>query len=157
MFFFTTRQEFKNRGNKRGLGKMKRENSPGEKRVVPEGLKAWFMVHFYVDLIVAVPLFFFPEVTLNYLGWQSPDPFTTRLFAAALFGIGISSLLVKKASIEVYEKMLNLKIIWSTFAGLGLFLSILQVEGSKPFGVWAALVVFVFFNLLWIFWKSKLE
>ncbi len=136
---------------------MKGEKSPGGMRGIPVGLETWFMVHFYVDLIVAVPIFVFPEIILKYLGWESVDPFTTRLFAAALFGIGISSLLVRKAGLEVYENMLNLKIIWSTFAVLGLFISILQVEGPGPFGAWAALIVFVFFNLLWVFWKTRLK
>lgn len=136
---------------------MKRVKNQGEKGIAPAALKAWFMIHFYVDLLVAVPLFLFPEGILNNLGWESADPFTARLFAAALLGIGISSLLVKKARIEVYENMLNLKIIWSTFAILGIFLSILQVDGRGPFLAWMALIVFVLFNLLWIYWRVRLE
>ncbi len=136
---------------------MIRKNNRGGKKEIPSALKTWFLVHFYVDLIVAVPLFFFPEAILIFLGWENPDLITARLFAAALFGIGISSLLVKKAGFEVYVNMLNLKIIWSTFAILGIFLSILQLEGTRPFGAFFALFVFVFFNFLWIYWKVRLE
>lgn len=142
--------EPKKRGVKWKVGKIKKSE---KKQVVPPGLRGWFMVHFYVDLMVGVPLFLFPERILNFWGWGQVDLITTRLFAAALLGIGMGSLLVKKSGVEVYESLLNLKIIWSTAAILGIMISILQGQRNGILLSGMALIVFIFFNFLWIYWR----
>ncbi|MCD4719061.1 MAG: hypothetical protein K8S13_04275 [Desulfobacula sp.] len=48
-------------------------------QTVPIALKRWFTIHFAVDVLFAIPLFFFPVVFLTLLGWQSIDPFATRI------------------------------------------------------------------------------
>ncbi|MDG1950308.1 MAG: hypothetical protein P8J32_05855 [bacterium] len=79
-------------------------------------LRWWFKVHFLVDYLFAIPLFFAPVWALGLLGVDVSDPLFVRLFAAALFGIGGVSMLVQKESLEVYRAMLKLKIIWSSAA-----------------------------------------
>ena len=49
--------------------------------------------------------------------------------------------------------MLNLKLVWSAAAVLGIALSLSQVSSSLA---WIALVIFAFFNLLWLYWRLRL-
>jgi len=68
--------------------------------MVPKSLRVWFVIHFVADLLFALPLFFAPVFTLKLFGWETVDPATSRLVAAALFGIGIESLLGRNASAD---------------------------------------------------------
>ena len=78
---------------------------------LPKTLRWWFVVHFVADVLFAVPLFLAPRAFLGALGWTAVDPVATRLVAAALFGIGIQSLLGRDESPATFRAMLNLKII----------------------------------------------
>jgi len=123
---------------------------------LPKALRNWFLVHFIIDIIFAIPLMFIPVLFLGSLGWQVVDPIAARLVAAALFGIGLESLLCYRAPVETYKGMLNLKIIWSTGAIAGLIISMLQEVQGRLFVLSLLLVVFIFFNGLWIFWRIRL-
>lgn len=124
---------------------------------VPQALRKWFFIHFVVDFIFAIPLMFTPVFFLSSLGWQVVDPVASRLVAAALFGIGLKSLLSYKATVETYKAMLNLKIIWSLAAITGLILSLLQGNQGRPLALWMLLLVFIFFHALWLYWKIKIS
>ncbi len=124
---------------------------------VPQALRKWFLIHFVVDFIFAIPLLITPVFFLSSLGWQIVDPVASRLVAAALFGIGFESLLSYKAPVETYNGMLNLKIIWSLAAITGLILSLLQGSQGRPIALWLLLLVFIFFNALWLYWKIKIS
>ena len=87
---------------------------------IPASLRTWFLIHFAVDWLFALPMMFAPVATLELLGWDSVDPASTRLVAAALLAIGGESLRMRKAGLEVYRVMLDLKLIWSAGAMLGL-------------------------------------
>ena len=113
---------------------------------VPVSLRAWFVVHFAVDLLVAVPLFVAPRPVLGMLGWTEVDPAMTRVVAAALFAIGIRSLLGRNEPRSTFLTMLNLKLIWSGFASAGILVSALQ--GAPPIA-WGFLAVFVAFSAVW--------
>ena len=89
---------------------------------VPRSLRRWFVIHFSADIIFAIPLLLIPEVVLPIFGWTVVDPITSRLTGAALLGIGVESLLGRNASREVFEAMLNLKILWASGAVLGIAL-----------------------------------
>ncbi|MFZ5468013.1 MAG: hypothetical protein ACOZIN_01135 [Myxococcota bacterium] len=115
-------------------------------RAVPTSLRQWFVVHFAVDLLVAVPLFVAPRWLLTLLGWVEVDPASARVVAAALFGIGLQSLLGRKESHAVFQAMLTLKIIWSISAVLGIGLSLAQ---GAPAFAWVFLGVFAAFSALW--------
>lgn len=71
-------------------------------KLVPGSLRVWFVIHFAVDMLFAIPLLFFPEFLLPLLGWKVVDPITSRLVGAALLGIGGESLLGRNASKEVF-------------------------------------------------------
>ena len=114
---------------------------------VPRSLRTWFVVHFWADLAFALPLFLAPERFLTLLGWRCVDPLATRLVAAALFGIGIQSLLGRDEGVETFRAMLRLKVIWSATATAGLIWS--QLQGGPPLG-WGLVAIFAAFNLLWL-------
>lgn len=123
----------------------------------PRSLRGWFILHFVFDVLLALPLMVAPVATLRFFGWQTVDPIATRVVAAALFGIGIESYLGRNAGFEAYRGMLNLKIIWSLAAVIGLLVSLLQGAQGAPFMAWFALVAFLAFNLLWVYWRWMLS
>ncbi len=120
----------------------------------PGALRRWFVFHFVADMLFAVPLMIAPHWFLGLFGWEVIDPFTARLVAAALFGIGIESLLGRNASAESFRTMLRLKIIWSSAAVVGILVTMLQ--GAPPLG-WIIFAIFAGFNLLWIYWFIRLR
>ena len=124
---------------------------------VPRSLRTWFVVHFAVDMIVGIPLFLAPVTVLGHLGWDRVDPVFTRLFAAALLGIGLESLLGRNAGPEAYKGMLNLKIVWSLSAALGIGLSMAGAAIYRHPLAWSGLAVFLFFHALWVYWRIALH
>jgi len=121
---------------------------------VPNSLRTWFVIHFAVDMLVGIPLLFFPELVMPLLGWNTIDPISTRVVGAALMGIGIESYLGRNAGIEVFRAMLNLKVIWSSSSILGIGLGISK---GGPQAGWLFLIVFVIFWFIWIYYWRKLR
>lgn len=123
-------------------------------KLVPSSLRVWFVIHFAIDMLFAIPLLFFPEFLLPLLGWKAVDPITSRLVGAALLGIGGESLLGRNASKEVFLAMLNLKILWAVGAVLGIALGI--AAGGPPLA-WALLVIFLTFLVIWVYYRFSLR
>ena len=121
----------------------------------PRGLSWWFIIHFIVDISIAIPLFLFPERSLEFIGWQEVDAIMARVVAAALFGIGIESLLGRNSPLEGFRNMLNLKIIWSLAAILGIGWSMLEGAQGRPIVGWIILLTFVAFHIVWIYWRIR--
>ena len=121
--------------------------------MVPNSLRRWFVVHFFADLAFAIPLFLAPEFTLGLLGWECVDPVATRLVAAALFGIGIESLIGRNADRESFLTMLNLKVIWSATASLGILWSVLD---GGPVMAWGLFAIFLGFHTVWLRYRIVL-
>ena len=119
-------------------------------------LRRWFVVHFLADVLVAIPLFLNPRLVLGLLGIGDVSVVLARMVAAALMGIGVESWLGRKANRESYLGMLRLKIIWSGVAIVGLGLGVASGEMSGWGGV-GLVGIFLFFNLLWIYWFLKLS
>jgi len=120
---------------------------------VPRALRAWFILHFWVDMIFALPLFIAPRTFLGLLGWTAVDPVSARIVAAALFGIGIQSLLGKDEPRSTFRAMLTLKVIWSTSATAGLVISALE---GGPVMAWALAAFWAIFSGAWWFWRIRL-
>lgn len=121
--------------------------------MVPPSLRIWFVIHFVADMLFAVPLLLVPEFLLGFFGWSCVDLISARLVGAALVGIGVQSLLGRNESVETFRSFLNLKIIWSATATLGILASMLQ--GAPPFG-WAFFGIFLGFNLVWTHYRIRL-
>jgi hypothetical protein len=129
------------------------KNTQESDGAIPKGLAGWFVVHFVVDMLFAVPLIVAPRALLGALGWTEVDPVAARLVGAALMGIGVQSWLGRREGPEAFAAMLNLKIIWSLSACLGLSWSLTQ---GAPAATWLVLGIFAPFSLLWIHYRRKL-
>lgn len=116
-------------------------------KYVPEQLQHWFTIHFLVDYLFAIPLFFLPMWTLDLLGMVATDPLFVRLFAAALFAIGGVSRLVQRESLDVYRAMLKLKIIWSSVAIAAFVFALFSSPPSL--GLFLGFGLFVGFFFVW--------
>jgi len=122
----------------------------------PTALSYWFIVHFLIDMIVAIPLFFFPERALEMAGWETIDPLLARIVAAAFFGIGIESLIGRKATLEGFRDMLNLKIIWSFTATIGIGWAMIEGSQGRPVIGWMGLATFIVFHFVWLYWRVRI-
>lgn len=128
-----------------------------EDTAVPPALRTWFVIHFAIDLIVAIPLFFAPREVLGLLGWIEIDPFAARLAAAALLGIGLESFFGRNARSEAFRGMLQLKMIWSGFATIGLVWSTLEGNLKYPIIGWLLAATFAAFHVLWWYWLFRIK
>lgn len=118
----------------------------------PRGLKRSFVLHFIIDMLFGIPMMVAPVWTMSLFGWETVDPIMTRVVAAALFGIGIESWLVRDQPLAAFMGMLNLKILWSTAVVVGGTVSLLQGAQGAPLMGWGLIGVFVVFNVLWVYW-----
>lgn len=123
--------------------------------MVSKGLRTWFVIHFVIDILFAIPLLVAPIAFLTFLGWAVVDPYAARLVGAALAGIGIESYLGRNAGVESFQGMLNLKIIWSATAIIGILLT--MASGYRPWGAWLLLAAFIPFNIIWIYYRLQLQ
>jgi hypothetical protein len=123
--------------------------------MVPRSLRFWFVIHFVVDFVFAVPLLVAPVWLLTLFGFEQPDPFTARLVGAALLGIGGESLLGWEGSIEAFRAMLNLKIIWSLAAIAGIILTLIFNGG--PLVAYGILLLFACFSGVWLYYRFLLR
>lgn len=121
----------------------------------PVALQRWFFIHFILDVLFALPLLITPRFFLLLLGWESVDPVAARLVAAALFGIGIESLLARRVPLTSFPALLDLKLIWSSAALVGLFVSIIEGVHGVPWALWAFVAIFAAFNILWGWWRRR--
>jgi hypothetical protein len=130
-----------------------RETQGTPSDTVPRALRGWFILHFWADILFAVPLFIAPRWFLGNLGWTEVDPISSRIVAAALFGIGIQSWLGRNESRATFRAMLTLKVIWSSSATAGIVLSALQ---GGPAAAWGFAAIFAGFCAVWSTWRIKL-
>ena len=127
-----------------------------EKQRFP-GLRIWFIIHFFADVLIAVPLMAVPVRFLTLLGWETVDPVAARLVAAALFAIGIESWLARNGTDASFKPLLSLKILWSGAAILGFILDLIQNIHHRPPALWLFLAVFLGFNAVWVYWRVRLH
>ena len=122
--------------------------------MVPDWIRRWFVIHFAVDWLVGLPLFIAPEALLRLFGWHPIDPLSTRLFAAALLGIGGQSFIGRNARLAEFRGMLNLKLIWAAAAVVAFLISVLT---RGPALAWLGLATFIAFFGLWLYWALRLR
>lgn len=120
---------------------------------VPASLRIWFIVHFAVDILFAIPLILVPHETLGLFAFGTVNPFTARLVGAALAGIGGASFVVRNGGLESFNTLLSLKILWSGSAMIAIIISI--YEGG-PISQWLFFGIFVCFSVVWIYYKVRL-
>jgi hypothetical protein len=121
---------------------------------VPITLRRWFVAHFVVDFFFGIPLLIAPGLVLRPLGWTAVDGTSSRLVGAALLGIGASSWFCRNAGLEVLKAMLDLKLVWSFSAIVGLVISVGQ---GAPAPVWAFLSLFIAFFGVWTHYRIRFK
>ncbi|MEE8340621.1 MAG: hypothetical protein V3R52_00840 [Candidatus Neomarinimicrobiota bacterium] len=121
---------------------------------IPKSLQRWFIVHFVVDIIFAIPLIFFPLWILGLFGLPASESVMARLVGAALIGIGGASFFSYKRTKESYDILLTLKLLWSSSAVLAL---VLAVVSGAPNIIWLIILIFVIFFFLWLYYKNRLK
>jgi len=121
---------------------------------VPNSLRKWMVIHFYVDYAFAIPFFFFPIQLAEILSYAPMDPLSARIAAAALFGIGYSSLIAAKFDLEKMRYKLRWAVVWAGTATVGLFWSATQVNHNWG---WVFAFIFLGFFILWSFYAIKLK
>ena len=121
---------------------------------VPNGLRTWFVIHFVADMLIGIPLLFFPHWLLPLFEWNTYDPIMSRLVGAALMGIGIESLLGRNADAATFRAMLNLKVIWASSALFAIGAGI--AEGVAP-AAWLFFGIFAVFWAVWVYYRLKLK
>ena len=121
---------------------------------VPTMLRKWLVFHFYFDYAVAIPIFFGAEQIVVYFPEYPLDTVALRIVAAALFGIGFSSLQASSLDYDNMVKKLRWAVIWSGTAWIGVLISL--VNGGHPLN-WPVFFTFVLFNFLWTYYAVKLN
>jgi hypothetical protein len=121
---------------------------------VPVSLRRWFVAHCVVDLAIGVPLLLAPGLFLGSLGWRCVDPVTARLAGAALLAIGGQSLIARQDGPEIFKLLLNLKLIWSYAAIVGLVVAVGQ--GAPP-AAWALLSALIAFAGVWTHYRIRFK
>lgn len=122
--------------------------------MIPKALRVWFTVHFFVDLVFALPLIFAPGFVFHAFGLTMGDSLAPRLVGAAFLAIGTTSLVMKNAGLESYRALLNLKIIWSSSALIGILLAL---KSGSPAIAWLPFGIFVIFWVVWIYYRRNLS
>lgn len=120
------------------------------KDIISPGLKVWFKIHFFIDILFAIPLMIAPVLTLQLFGFTQITPLLARLVAAVLVSIGVTSLFTKTK--EQFEIILTLKIIWSVMAIIGLLWSLAE---EAPASMWVIVMVFILFSGVWMHYRWK--
>ena len=121
---------------------------------IPASLRRWFVAHFIVDWLFALPLLVAPVATLRLLGWTVIDPVATRLVGAALLAIGGQSYLVRNQDLPVFRALLDLKLIWSAAAIFGLLIA---VGSGAPPACWGILSIFIVFFGVWAHHRLRIK
>ena len=117
-------------------------------------LRKWLVFHFYFDYAVAIPIFFGAEQIVVYFPEYPLDTVALRIVAAALFGIGFSSLQASSLDYDNMVKKLRWAVIWSGTAWIGVLISL--VNDGHPLN-WPVFFTFVLFNFLWTYYAVKLN
>jgi hypothetical protein len=121
---------------------------------VPASLRRWFLAHSAIDALVGLPLLFAPAAVLTPLGWGHVDQASTRLVGAALVAIGAQSYFGRNAGAEVYQAMLNLNLVWSFAAVIGLGAAI--AHGAPP-PAFALLSAFIALAGVWSHYRIRFK
>jgi hypothetical protein len=122
---------------------------------ITDQLRIMFVIHFLIDVSMALPLFIAPVWFLEALGWNFVDPYTTRLTAAALFGIGIESYFARNSTMKEFDGLLNLKVIWSLTAVIGIAWSLIEKAQGNPLFAYLVLILFGVFHVIWVYYKLQ--
>lgn len=128
--------------------------NPNHQPIVPRSLRRWFIIHFVVDVLVALPLIVAPHWFLASLGFEVGSTVPARLLGAALFAIGAFSFLMRNTGVEAYRLFLSFKILWSATA---IFTLLVALIAGAPAVTWLTVLIFVIFLAVWVSHQRKMN
>jgi hypothetical protein len=120
------------------------------------GLKTTFLVHAIVTLAFGVVLYLIPDTWAAFINWIPFDPVVTRIYAAALLAIGVSSWLGYRAARwdEVRIVVQTEMVLTVLSALIGLYLALFA---SAPLFIWVPIGIFVVFAMAWIYFYRQVQ
>ena len=125
---------------------------------MPKSLKYWFLAHFLIDIIFAAPLLIAPIWFLQTLNFEASaggvESLLARLVGAALLGIGGASFTMRNSNVSAYTSMLQLKLLWSGSAIIGISLFLLETWSTIGAGL---LCIFLVFFAVWANFLSRIK
>jgi hypothetical protein len=120
-----------------------------------QSLRYTFLVHAVVALLFGLPLLVAPGRFLDLFGWLPIDPIMSRMYGAALLGLGWGSYRGWRAAARSdVEILVQVEAVFTVLAVLGIVRHLLG--GSWPWYVWMIFIVFLLFAIAWIYhWVRK--
>ena len=118
-------------------------------------LKITLIVHIIFAVLFGLPLLAMPGRFLGWLGWAPVDPLISRMFGAALLGLGwLDYRTLRSSSRQAAQGVIEAGIVFCGLAAVGM---LRNMGGSNwPWYVWAVLAIYVLLAGLWIVnWLKK--
>lgn len=118
-------------------------------------LKVTLVVHIVLAVGFGLPLLVMPGRLLGWLGWAPVDPLISRMFGAALLGLGWLDLrTLRSNSRQAAQGVIEAGIIFCGLAAVGM---LRNMGGSNwPWFVWAVLGGYALLAGLWVLnWLKK--
>lgn len=119
-----------------------------------KALRATFLVHAVVALVLGVPLLILPGQFLNLFIWRPIDPLISRLLGAALLALAWGSFRGWQATERAQVKtLLEIEAVFTVLGSIGLLRHLLIA--SYPLIVWVVFLLLVVFSIAWIYFLIK--
>jgi len=119
-----------------------------------KALRATFLVHAVVALVLGVPLLIVPGQFLNLFIWRPIDPLISRLLGAALLALAWGSFRGWQATERAQVKtLLEIEAVFTVLGSIGLLRHLLIA--SYPLIVWVVFLLLVVFSIAWIYFLIK--
>mgnify|MGYP001028052947 FL=1 len=111
-------------------------------------LKVTLLVHIVLAVGLGLPLLAAPGRFLGWFGWAPVDPLISRMFGAALLGLGwLDFRTLRSSSRQAAQGVIEAGIIFCGLAALGM---LRNMGGSSwPWFVWTVLAVYAALAGLW--------
>ena len=118
-------------------------------------LKVTLVVHIVLAVGLGLPLLGLPGRFLGWLGWAPVDPLISRMFGAALLGLGWLDLrTLRSNSRQAAQGVIEAGILFCGLAAAGMARNMLGA--AWPWYTWAVLGIYVLLAGLWIVnWLKK--
>jgi len=119
-----------------------------------KALRATFLVHAVVALVLGVPLLIVPGQFLDLFIWRPIDPLISRLLGAALLALAWGSFRGWQATERAQVKtLLEIEAVFTVLGSIGLLRHLLIA--SYPLIVWVVFLLLVVFSIAWIYFLIK--
>jgi hypothetical protein len=120
------------------------------------GLKTTFLAHAIVCLAFGIVLYLIPDTWAHLVNWVPFDAAVTRIYAAALLAIGVSSWLgYRAARWDEVRIVVQMEIAVTVLGGIISLYSALFA--GAPLFIWVSIVIFVSFAVAWIYFYRQAQ